>query len=247
MGNEREGNWEPFSSTIIKAVVRVGEGRGFIIRHREMLPAMDMDSQVVKVKVNGKPTSVEIDAFKRERRFRDRRFVVTSAHCLPYFPPCIGASYTGERTYESLLGTLDARKPSVWAECLFADPVADIAVLDSPDDQKLPDEAEEYERLIMNAPALRIGTTTEEGASWVLRLDGHWHRCVVNHHGKRLWIESNAEIIEGGMSGSPILTDNAKAIGVVCLSSSSSGSHGPNPRLTNDLPGWLLPLRRRAR
>jgi len=39
------------------------------------------------------------------------------------------------RTYENLLGTLDAEKPEVRAECVFADPVPDIAALFHPDYQ----------------------------------------------------------------------------------------------------------------
>jgi hypothetical protein len=60
-----------------------------------------------------------------------RRLVITAAHCLPHFPPCCGASHLHERTYEGLLGQLGA-EPKVWAECRFADPIADVAVLGSP-------------------------------------------------------------------------------------------------------------------
>src|SRR5215813_7310413 len=74
------------------------------------------------------------------------RFVITAAHCLPFFPPCHGASYLHERTYRALLGPL-AQAPRVWAECLFADPIADIAVLRSPDGQELSDEADAFEEL----------------------------------------------------------------------------------------------------
>ena len=71
----------------------------------------------------------------------DQRLVITAAHCLPHFPPCHGASYTEERTYPDFIGPLGESAPKVWAECLFADPVGDIAVLGSPDDQALYDEA----------------------------------------------------------------------------------------------------------
>ena len=77
------------------AVVTVGDGRGFVIKHRH------------------------------------DRLVVTAAHCLPRFPPCHGASYLEERTYSELLAPL-GDDLAVWAECLFADPIADIAVLGSP-------------------------------------------------------------------------------------------------------------------
>jgi hypothetical protein len=86
------------------AVVTVGDGRGFVIKHRH------------------------------------DRLVVTAAHCLPRFPPCHGASYLEERTYSELLAPL-GDDLAVWAECLFADPIADIAVLGSPDDQELTEAA----------------------------------------------------------------------------------------------------------
>jgi hypothetical protein len=93
----------------IIAVIRVGDGRGFI---------------------------VEADY---------RRLVLTAAHCLPHFPPCHGASYLEERTYCDLLGLLDTSSPNVCAECLSVDPIADLAVLGSPDNQALSSEAEAYE------------------------------------------------------------------------------------------------------
>src|SRR5262245_37917937 len=65
------------------------------------------------------------------------RLVVTAAHCLPHFPPPLAITTTEERTYRNLLGPLDASEPAVWAELLFADPVGDIAVLGSPDNQEL--------------------------------------------------------------------------------------------------------------
>ena len=41
------------------------------------------------------------------------------------------------------------------------------------------------------------------------------------------------------MSGSPILTEIGTAIGVVCTAA-APWEGGPNPRLTHNLPGWLL-------
>ena len=40
-------------------------------------------------------------------------------------------SHTEERTYQRLLGELSG-EPTVWAECLFADPISDVAVLGPP-------------------------------------------------------------------------------------------------------------------
>jgi hypothetical protein len=107
------------------AVVTVGDGRGFVIKHRH------------------------------------DRLVVTAAHCLPRFPPCHGASYLEERTYSELLAPL-GDDLAVWAECLFADPIADIAVLGSPDDQELTEAAEAYEALVESATPLSIADVPAE-------------------------------------------------------------------------------------
>ena len=45
-------------------------------------------------------------------------------------------SHTEGRTYQRLLGELSG-EPTVWAECLFADPISDVAVLGPPDNQEL--------------------------------------------------------------------------------------------------------------
>src|SRR5688572_22382495 len=91
-------------SPLTAAVVRVGDGRGFL---------------------------VEGTSFSRERE----RFVITAAHCLPRFPEPHPGSYGEERTYPDLLGPLDG-EPSVWAELVFADPIADLAVLGPPDPEE---------------------------------------------------------------------------------------------------------------
>jgi hypothetical protein len=64
------------------------------------------------------------------------------------------------------------------------------------------------------------------------------------------WIQDAAEPIEGGMSGSPIVTDEGMAIGVVSIAAgfvTDDGRElgrpregGPNPNLGGNLPGWLL-------
>jgi len=55
-----------------------------------------------------------------------QRLVITAAHRLPHFPPSAAYSHLEERTYQDLLAPL-GESPKVWAECLFADPIGDIA------------------------------------------------------------------------------------------------------------------------
>jgi len=167
-----------------------------------------------------------------------RHLVISAAHCLPRFrfPPRASISYVSERTYRKLLGAIGQRR-GVSAECLFIDPIADIAVLASPDSQDLSDEADAYDRLIENTVPLLIAELDSEKASArLLPLDaGPRFACVVCaiKHGP-LWIENAEQEIVEGMSGSPILDQNGAAIGVVVT------PHGPQPRLTSHLPGWLI-------
>ncbi len=172
-----------------------------------------------------------------------RRLIITAAHCLPSFPPCHGASFTEERTYAQLLGPL-GNEPSVWAECLFADPIGDIAVLGEPDGQELSDECEAYDELVKACEPIPVTDAKESGRARLLSLDGEWIECDVKHSGGPLWISGAAKGINGGMSGSPIIADDGSAIGIVCLSGGPPEKlhtdGGPNPRLLGNLPGWLL-------
>jgi hypothetical protein len=90
--------------------------------------------------------------------------IITAAHCLPFVPPCHPARYLKEQTYERLLGALN-RKPSVWATCLFVDPIADIAVLGSPDSQEISDEADAYHRLMDDMEVLAVADAPKQGRS----------------------------------------------------------------------------------
>jgi hypothetical protein len=134
---------------------------------------------------------------------RDRFCVITAAHCLPHLPPPDPASHLEERTYPNLLGHI-GESPSVWAECLFADPVADIAVLGEPDAQYLYDQNQAYSDLMPETPLSiadmrqdyppimihtfdgemveakhhRQSLTTE---AWLLSLNGKWFACEGEH------------------------------------------------------------------
>jgi hypothetical protein len=208
-----QNNWN-------RSVVRVGDGRGVVIETE-----------------------------------REDRLVITAGHCLPALPPSHAAALTHERTYAKLLGPLGGA-PTVYAECVFADPVADLAVLGCPDYQELSKQADAYAALMDTVRPLSIGgnlafvrrsitladdgptvagPATAESPAWVLSLDGRWFACRVSSSGIGLWIEDAAEPIKGGMSGSPIVTDDGAAIGVI-----STGTGAPNPQFAAQLPGWLL-------
>src|SRR5215472_6256348 len=99
------------------------------------------------------------------------------------------AMYDAERTYPNLLGPLGSER-RIWAECLFVDPVADIAVLGQPDGQELFEQAGAYDGLIEDVEPLPMGElpATQEGTALearvpdeigarLLSLDGRWFSC----------------------------------------------------------------------
>ena len=144
----------------------------------------------------------------------------------------------------NLLGPIGA-EPKVWTECLFANPVADIAVLGPPDDQELGDEAEAYEALVESVTPFSISDAPEQGQVWLLSLERKWFSCETSSAtwvNGPIWLTTHPKNIQGGMSGSPIVSDSGAAVGVITLGSNMKDigpNSGPNPRLVRDLPGWL--------
>jgi hypothetical protein len=171
--------------------------------------------------------------------------IVTAGHCLPRLPRCFSADRSEVRTYRSLLGPLKRRTRTVWGECLFVNPIADIAVIGPPDDQALPAEWEKYGELVDNTAPLPVSECPANGRAWLISLDLRCFECRVERFNNGpLFISDAASEIVGGMSGSPILADEGSAIGVLCTGGSSGGDPmtegGPDPVLTRDLPTWIL-------
>jgi hypothetical protein len=155
------------------------------------------------------------------------------------------ASYLHERTYHALLGAWGA-ECIVAAECLFVDPVSDIAVLGSPDGQELSDEEEGYEALMETGIALKVSDppTQYDAATplvlggktyrrppmpvltdcraWLFSRAGRWLDCVARQNGGGIGIVNAAEDIVGGMSGTPVVVDDGSAIGLVSISLESA-------------------------
>lgn len=238
---EKQAQWT-------RAIVRVGDGRGFILE-----------------------ATKKLGPYEDKPGFLNYRIVVTTAHCLPFIPPCQVVTNISERTYRKILGPLDTRKCKVWAECLFVDPIGDFAVLGSPDDKILHEQAENYQALMGQVghegyqrdspdpvPALRMGgVPSRKSLVWVLSLDRKW----VQLSAKGTVLMDSDRHLRAGMSGSPILNNHGKVWGVLCLKaagpqdfsrlsvpSSFKDTSGPNPDLKSYLPRWLLKdLKRREK
>src|SRR5262245_57094694 len=110
------------------------------------------------------------------------------AHCLPSFPACGPAADLEAYTYRNLLGPLDA-SPTVWAECVFVDPRADIAVLGQPDNQELSERVDAYDRLMEDMAAVPVAAApaqSRHGAGYVLTLDRKWKQGRLERRGHTL-------------------------------------------------------------
>lgn len=219
----------PFDSdAATRAVVKVGDGgRGFVMEIAE-------PNHITKgFMFDGK--------LCRPPRFIKRRLVVTAAHCLPELPPAHPWAYLDEKTYR-LLGPLGSEAPLILTECLFVDPVADLAILGTPDTQDQCEEAEAFMEVVEAATVLAMGNPISSVPGWLLSLDGRWTPCTLEPR-RGLWIREAKEGIENGMSGSPILLNDGSVVGVVSNGTGTGPEGpggGPQPRLVNAFPGWML-------
>jgi hypothetical protein len=203
------------------SVITVDKGRGFIIEHRCLFDFGD--------------------GFKSLRR----KLVVTASHCLPHAPKMPCYSYQ-EATYANLLAPL-GEQPSVWAECLFFDPVSDLAILGEPDNQELGEENDAYTRLVDGRKPFTIAAP-ETGEGYMLALDGvSWQPTPLIVH-ENIWgtgLSTGATL--AGQSGSPIVNSKGRAVAVVSVGTEvwNGGSRtpidsGPQPILKLQLPSWAL-------
>ena len=216
------GNKVTTSAPDLRAVVTVGNkrGRGFIVAGaREWEPGL----------------------------FIEERYIITAAHCLPKLPPIYPDR--ADYTYKALVGRIGdvGRKNRVWAACVIADAMSDIAVFGGPDDQALYSESNKYQTMIEDEEIVPffVSDPPVKGPALLLSLDGRWFGCSVERHPPDgpLWITNAEEPIVGGMSGSPVLAPDGTAIGVVSISSGSGDSdthrEGMSPAMMRDLPAWL--------
>jgi hypothetical protein len=207
-------------------VVRVGNGRGFVMERRVYFNFGDGNGH---------------------RKLR-RKVVVTASHCLPHAPAVVSGADYQVATYPKLLAPF-GEEPSIWTQCLFFDSVADVAVLGEPDNQELPDEWDAYHALTQGRKPFSTATP-ESGEGYMLALDGVvWKPTTLEVH---VTIEGNGlstgETL-AGQSGSPILDGKGRAVALVSVGSEEIRNggrtpmqrwNGPQPILRLALPPWLL-------
>lgn len=200
-------------------------------------PMIDWDVVTASMVTVGKGRGFVVQA-------KEERAIITAAHCLPRWPvvpPCWPTAYIN-RTYEELVGPLE-QAPEVSAECMFVDPVADLAVLFSPDPVWYRDEAQVFDELVNANTPLAIGETSKGATLYMPDLELDWYECITKYWEHELSIGC-PESLAGGMLGSPIINDAGLAVAVL------AGIFPPeqqpqdmcvrNPVLTERLPGFLL-------
>jgi hypothetical protein len=175
------------------------------------------------------------------------RLVITAAHCLPRLPPAHPCSYVEERTYVPLLGLRHAES-SVAAQCVFVDPIADVAVLSAPDSQGLPEQFFAYEALVESVTPLPIASVLGACDVALLTHMDTWDLCTVrpdesDQCSRSLVLVDASSGIAAGCSGSPIIDMAGRALGVVSVAVIMQGGLSrecpDQPALVNVLPAWL--------
>ena len=167
-------------------------------------------------------------------------YVVTAAHCVEKPPEPHACNGVNELVYPNFLGFMGGPR-NIWAECVFIDPVADVAVFGEPDPQALWEHAEAFqefaeqagffslgrlrlrrEKFRLSDGSKHIGNLKFSGRGEMFSLDGQWFSCHVESYGWTfISIPKATQPILGGMSGSPVVLPSGLAIGVI---SSSQGN-----------------------
>lgn len=162
--------------------------------------------------------------------------IVTAAHC-------VQINLSGEMAIlDQSLDTIDTRhQGTIKAKILFVELVNDIALLGAADYQDSYSDCEKYKEYCNHTKAIQICSddfeTRKEYEAYVSyrgKLIKIKHQKM-NAKAQRHWFESE-EIIEPGMSGSPIVNPKGELIGVISHSSfDTDNKNGKFPRITTTL------------
>lgn len=169
-------------------------------------------------------------------------FVLTAAHCIKWSTG--GGMTLGDHCLE-----LVNKQELVFPLAVVAvEPLADIAVLASPDNQVFYDDAMSFGHFCDATPPVNVSTSNfrlgERVRVHVLTHKGAWLTGKAVRYGipgdqpwGRVCIEPD-EPIESGTSGGPVIDDTGNLVGLVSWTSEGDDSGGMMPRPHLALPRW---------
>lgn len=167
--------------------------------------------------------------------------ILTAAHCIDF--ECKGGMALGDYFIEDIRTT----KGKLKAAPLAVEPVSDIAVLGSLDQQVLFREAEKFENFCEKVKPISLCLDDFEPFKdfpvYIYTHRGKWVTARAHQSYKMantLWIEAE-DPIKDGTSGGPIINESGALVGIVSSFSIPKGrmkSNGPSPRPHLCLPVW---------
>jgi len=171
-------------------------------------------------------------------------FALTAAHCIDWSAaagkPLAGHSLQKARAQ-------DGRE--LHLRVLAIEPVADIAVLGSPDSQEAPSAAAQFEKFVVQTEPVPLSYSSLKpyGRSRPASVLGHDRRWITG--GVKAIREQQASVVfeteewvGSGVSGGPIVTLAGKLIAVVSHASEPDARHGDRCRGSCARPIFSLPV-----
>ena len=173
-------------------------------------------------------------------------FIVTAAHCIEWTGK--GLMALGDST-AFLQEIRTSTGETLLASTSAVEPVSDWAVLGAPDGQSMPEAADAFEAFCEVTPALSLALNGMVLFRSIPAYVFTQNKGVVpvkatqsQEEGHRLSM-SGDQRIEGGTSGSPIVTRSGRLLGIVSNFSVVPGTQsgaGIFPRVSHALPLWLV-------
>jgi hypothetical protein len=166
--------------------------------------------------------------------------VLTAAHCVAYTTE--GAMALGDYDIEEL----QTIQGSVKCQPLAVEPVTDIALLGALDVQEFSEDHNAFEAFCDRTTPVPVGLEEfplfHPFPVFLYTHTGRWMQGSALQCAADAWCLqiTMPEAIEGGSSGSPMVTEQGELIGIVSNTTDGAPSVGMHPRPHLSLPVWAM-------